>query len=244
MDTGIDVGVLGPLQLRVDGVAVSPGTPKQRAVLATLILSRNRAVSTESLIAVAWEERPPLEAKAAMYTYVANLRRLLGRAGGRQHSVLSSAPPGYRLDIADTDCDLRAVKCREGSTGVHTAAAGRFGDACTALLYEGVGSNKRRPVLQDLSAFAFVAPFAAAMDEEKLLVHEGGGRRPRSLAGAGRAVIGGLEALVGGEHPYREPVWAQLITAYYVAAAGRPMRLAPTAGEGHPRRRVRYRSQC
>jgi SARP family transcriptional regulator, regulator of embCAB operon len=211
-DTGIDVRVLGPLQLRVDGVALSPGTPKQRAVLATLVLNRNRAVSTDSLIAAAWEDRPPSEAKAAMYTYIANLRRLFGSAGGRQHSVLASAPPGYRLDIADADCDLGRFSTAR-STGVHAAAAGRFDDACAAL--SEALAQWRGPVLQDLDDFAFVAAFATAMNEEKLLVHEAWAEAAIAC-GRSTAVIGELEGLIAA-HPYREPLWAQLITAYYVA---------------------------
>jgi DNA-binding SARP family transcriptional activator len=212
-ETGIDLGVLGPLRLRVDGVAVSPGTPKQRAVLATLVLNRNRPVSTDSLIAAAWEDRPPAEAKAAMYTYVANLRRLLGSAGGRQHAILASAPPGYRLDIADTDCDLGRFSTAR-SAGVHAAAAGRFGDAVTAL--SEALAQWRGPVLQDLRDFAFVPAFAAAMDEEKLLVHEAWAEAAIAC-GRSAAVIGELETLTAA-HPYREPLWAQLITAYYVTA--------------------------
>ena len=34
--------------------------------------------------------------------------------------------------------------------------------------------------------------------------------------GRAAAVVGALEALTA-EHPYREPVWAQLMTAYYLA---------------------------
>ena len=211
--TGPDFGVLGPLQLRVDGVVVPPGTPKQRAVLATLILNRNCAVSTESLIAAAWEQGPPPEAKAAMYTYIANLRRLLGGAGGGRQSVLASAPPGYRLDVADTACDLGRFSAAR-STGIRAAAVGRFAEA-SAALSEAL-AQWRGPVLQDLGDFAFVVAFAAAMEEEKLLVQQ---TRAEVEIACGRptAVIGELEALTAA-HPYREPLWAQLITAYYVAA--------------------------
>ncbi|MDT5220437.1 MAG: family transcriptional regulator, regulator of embCAB operon, partial [Mycobacterium sp.] len=38
-------GVLGPLQLLVDGTPVSVGAAKQRAVLAMLLINRNRPVS-------------------------------------------------------------------------------------------------------------------------------------------------------------------------------------------------------
>jgi SARP family transcriptional regulator, regulator of embCAB operon len=48
-------GVLGPLRVSVDDTAVSLGTPKQRAVLAMLVINRNRPVAIDSLITGAWE---------------------------------------------------------------------------------------------------------------------------------------------------------------------------------------------
>src|SRR4029078_5568018 len=42
--TGVGFGVLGPLQMSVDGTLVPFGTPKQRAVLAMLVNNRNRPV--------------------------------------------------------------------------------------------------------------------------------------------------------------------------------------------------------
>jgi DNA-binding SARP family transcriptional activator len=212
-DTGLDFGVLGPLQLRIDGIPFSAGTPKQRAVLATLILNRNRAVSSESLIAAAWEELPPPEAKAALYTYVANLRKLLGKGGAHPPAVLASAPPGYRLTIADTDCDLGRFSA-DKAAGVRAAAAGRFDDASRHL--SAALAQWRGPVLDDLRDFAFVGGFATAMDEEKVSVQQA--RAEAEIAcGRAHAVIGELEALTA-DHPYREPLWAQLITAYYVTA--------------------------
>jgi SARP family transcriptional regulator, regulator of embCAB operon len=41
---GVGFGVLGPLQMSVDGTLVPLGTPKQRAVLATLVINPNRPV--------------------------------------------------------------------------------------------------------------------------------------------------------------------------------------------------------
>jgi DNA-binding SARP family transcriptional activator len=35
-----------------------------------------------------------------------NLRRLLSDAGFDARGVLAKAPPGYRLNVADVDCDL------------------------------------------------------------------------------------------------------------------------------------------
>ncbi|HZE16225.1 MAG TPA: regulator, partial [Mycobacterium sp.] len=48
--TGLEFGVLGPLQLSVNGTPVELGPPKQRAVLAMLVINRNRPVGVESLI--------------------------------------------------------------------------------------------------------------------------------------------------------------------------------------------------
>src|SRR3984957_17823969 len=46
-------GVLGPLQVRTGGESLPLGTPKQRAVLAMLIVNANRPVSIDSLIGAA-----------------------------------------------------------------------------------------------------------------------------------------------------------------------------------------------
>jgi DNA-binding SARP family transcriptional activator len=99
-------GLLGPLLISVDARPVALGTPKQRAVLAMLLINRNRAVGTESLIDATWDESPARAARTSIHSYVSNLRRLLGDAGMDSYAVLASAPPGYRLSVPDGDCDL------------------------------------------------------------------------------------------------------------------------------------------
>jgi SARP family transcriptional regulator, regulator of embCAB operon len=143
---------------------------------------------------------------------VSNLRRVLAGAGVDPHQVLASAPPGYRLSIADGDCDLDRF-LTEKTAGMQAAAAGRFeqaGGHLAAALNEW-----RAPTLDDLHNFAFVETFATALMEDYMLVHI---TRAEAEIACGRAyaVIGELEALAA-QHPYREPLWAQLITAYYVA---------------------------
>lgn len=208
----IGFGVLGPLQMTVDGASASLGTPKQRAVLAMLVMNRNRPVSTDSLITAAWEDWPPAEARASLHSYVSNLRRLLSGAGADPKSVLVNAPPGYRLNLADTACDIGRFVV-EKAAGVHAAAAGRFEEASrhlTAALAEWRG-----PVLDDLRDFQFVDAFATALTEDKVVAHTAHAEA-EIACGRSYSVIGGLETLTV-EHPYREPLWAQLITAYYIA---------------------------
>jgi DNA-binding SARP family transcriptional activator len=204
----IGFGVLGPLLMTVDGAPVPPGTPKQRAVLAVLVMNRNRPVGTDSLITAAWEQWPPSEARASLHSYISNLRRLLGDS----RSMLANAPPGYSLSVTDTACDIGRFVL-EKTAGVQAAAAGRFeqaSDHLTTALAEWRG-----PVLEDLRDFQFVDAFATALTEDKVVAHTA--RAEAEIAcGRGYAVIGELEPLTV-EHPYREPLWAQLIIAYYLA---------------------------
>ena len=48
---------MGPLQLSVNDTLVPLGPPKQRAVLAMLVINRNRPVGVESLINAVWANR-------------------------------------------------------------------------------------------------------------------------------------------------------------------------------------------
>lgn len=208
----IGFGVLGPLQMTADGAPVSLGTPKQRAVLAMLVMNRNRPVSTDSLITAAWEEWPPAEARASLHSYVSNLRRLVSVAGADPKSVLVNAPPGYRLNLADTACDIGRFVV-EKAAGVHAAAAGRFEEASRHL--SAALAEWRGPVLDDLRDFQFVDAFATALTEDKVVAHTAHAEA-EIACGRSYSVISGLETLTV-EHPYREPLWAQLITAYYIA---------------------------
>src|SRR6478609_11580022 len=101
MSGGVDFGVLGPLQLTVNGTPVALGTPKQRAVLAMLVMSRNRPMSSDALVGAAWEQFPPPEPKASLHSYISNLRKLISAAGADGRAVLASAAPGYRLAVDD-----------------------------------------------------------------------------------------------------------------------------------------------
>jgi DNA-binding SARP family transcriptional activator len=66
--------------------------------------------------------------------------------------------------------------------------------------------------LEDLRDFQFVDAFAAALAEDKLVAQTA--RAEAEIAcGRTHSIVSELEALAS-EHPYREPLWAQLITAY------------------------------
>lgn len=131
-DTGADFGVLGPLQVCVDGAPVALGTPKQRAVFAMLLINRNRAVATDALIEAAWEQFPPPDPRTSLHSYVSNLRKLLANIGVDSRTALASAPPGYRLSVRENDCDIGRFALAKNA-GVQAAAAGRFEQASQHL---------------------------------------------------------------------------------------------------------------
>src|SRR6202161_3674135 len=154
--------------MSVDGIFVPLGTPKQRAVLAMLLMNRNSPVGVDRLITAVWEGWPPSGARASIHSYVSNLRKLLSGAEIDSRTVLVAAPPGYRLNLAENACDLGRF-IAEKTAGVHMAASGRFEDASrhlsTAL------AQWRGPVLEDLRDFAFVDTFATSLVEDKIVVH-------------------------------------------------------------------------
>jgi len=210
-DIRLEFGLLGPLEMRVDGALVPLGTPKQRAVLAMLLMNRNSPVGVDRLITAVWEGWPPSGARASIHSYVSNLRKLLSGVGIDPRGVLAAAPPGYRLTISEDACDLgRFITAK--NAGVHAAASGRFEHA-SRHLSEAL-AEWRGPVLEDLRDFQFVDTFATALVEDKVVAHTA--KAEAEIAcGRASAVIAELEALTN-EHPYREPLWAQLITAYYL----------------------------
>ena len=131
-DKRLEFGLLGPLEMSVDGALVPLGTPKQRAVLAMLLMNRNSPVGVDRLITALWEGWPPSGGRASIHSYVSNLRKLLTGAGIDPREVLAAAPPGYRLSIADDACDIGKFVA-EKAAGVHAAAAGKFEQASQHL---------------------------------------------------------------------------------------------------------------
>src|SRR5947207_10705193 len=84
------------------------GWPRQRAVLATLLLHANTAVSRAAIVDAVWGDAAPRSAANLVHTYVRRLRQVLDpdrarRAAGR---VLVSSGSGYLLRLAPGQLDL------------------------------------------------------------------------------------------------------------------------------------------
>ena len=96
----MEFAVLGRLEVRIDGEAAPLGGPKQRALLALLLLNANGVVSRDRLIDALWGEQAPESAQRSLDSYVSRLRTLLGADRIERH------PPGYLLRVAPEELDL------------------------------------------------------------------------------------------------------------------------------------------
>jgi DNA-binding SARP family transcriptional activator/Flp pilus assembly protein TadD/DNA-binding XRE family transcriptional regulator len=101
------IGVLGPLQLYLDGSEVDLGSETQRALLGLLALSANRPITRELLIERLWGADPPATAAEVLPTRISRLRRRLQPADPAAVApTLVATSGGYQLTIAEEQLDL------------------------------------------------------------------------------------------------------------------------------------------
>src|SRR6266852_3958136 len=117
---------MGPLEVRDDGRRLALGGPKQRAVLAMLLLDANRPVSRDRLIDRLWGESPPPSAAHTLDDYVSRLRRTLG--AGR----IERGPAGYLIRVEPDELDLERFEALL-EQGRSAAAAGDVAQASAVL---------------------------------------------------------------------------------------------------------------
>ncbi|MEC3951943.1 BTAD domain-containing putative transcriptional regulator [Nocardia sp. CDC153] len=206
-----NLGVLGPVQLAIDGVEQQLGGPKQRAVLAYLAINANRPVSVEALASAVWEDNPPPDVRVSLHAIVSNLRKPLRDGGIDARAMLQHMGTGYRIVVDDTACDVFRFRARR-ENGLRALADGKFA-AATAALSDAL-AQWRGPVLSDLRGLGFADAYAVALDDERIGVIEA---RAEADIAQGRAehVVPELNLLVR-DHPLRESLWEQLITALYM----------------------------
>ena len=212
-ETGLaEFGILGPLEVRRSGRAVPLGGPRQRAVLALLLLEANRVVSMDRLAEGVWGGDPPEGWATTLQIYVFHLRKALepGRSRGAAGGVLVTGGRGYLLRVDRTHLDAALFQAR--FTGGRAALeAGRHAEAAETL--RAALDLWRGQVLADLADYAFVQPEAARLEELRLAALEA--RIDADLAlGRHDALTAELERLVG-DYPLRERLHGQLMLALY-----------------------------
>ena len=192
--------------------AVPLGGPRQRAVLALLLLEANRVVSLDRLAEDLWAGDPPEGWVTTVQIYVSHLRQALepGRARGAAGEVLVTRGRGYLLRVGRERLD--AARFQDGFTAGRAALeAGRYEQAA-GTLRQALGVW-RGGVLADLADYAFTRPEAARLEELRLAAVEA--RIDADLAlGRHDALTAELDQLAT-EHPMRERLHGQLMLALY-----------------------------
>jgi DNA-binding SARP family transcriptional activator len=192
--------LLGPLEVRAADGPVQLGGPKQRALLALLLVDAGRAVSTDRLIDALWGEQPPRTAATSLQNFVSQLRKQLGP------DVLVTKPPGYllRIDADQLDVNRAQALLADARESPPEEQAAKLREAIEMW---------RGPPLEEFGFEVFAQGEIARLAELRLTLLE---ERIEADIETGRAgeVVGELEALVG-EHPLRERFREQLMLALY-----------------------------
>jgi DNA-binding SARP family transcriptional activator len=200
----VEFRVLGPVEATVEGRPVPLPAAKPRALLALLLLSRNRVVPVSHLVDELWGEEPPETATKALQGYVSQLRKSLGA------DRVLTRPPGYSLRIEDGELDLDRFErlVREGrellAAGDSKAASKRLEQALELWRGMPFAEFVSEPFARDAGSRLEDARLAAV--EERIEADLALGRHSR--------LVPELEELVSRE-PLRERPRAQLMLALY-----------------------------
>jgi YVTN family beta-propeller protein len=205
----LEFRILGPVEVSNGAGILALGGPKQRALLADLILNVGTVVATSRLIDDLWGDDPPQTADHTVETYVSRLRRILRDGSGSE--VVLTRSPGYVLYVTPDRVDAFRY---EQLVEQGTAAAERGEDEEASSLLRAALALWRGEAFTDvLSDAPFLAGAANRLAERRLLALE---RRIEADLHLGRAkdLVSELEGLVA-VHPYRETFHAQLMLALY-----------------------------
>ena len=190
--------LLGPLEVRAARERLPLGGPRQRAVLADLLLHAGSVVSMDTLIDDLWGSEPPATAEAVVQNAVSRLRKALGR------DRIETRVPGYVLNA-----EPGAIDARRFERLVHDARPLPPAERSDAL--RDALALWRGPVFADLAFENFLQGEIARLDELRLTALED---RIEAEIELGRHddVIADAAAL-GSRHPDRERLCRQLMLA-------------------------------
>ena len=224
MPNALDIGLLGPLQVRDEtGNPVHVGGRQLRVLLTLLALDAGRVVPVASLAGQLWPEDLPGNPGNALQTLVSRLRAELRQAGAGD--VIESHPAGYRLAVPPGAVDVMAFE-ELAAQGRHALADGDAGEAAR-ILRDALLTWRGEP-LADAVGSDFADAAAAKLTELRASVLAD--RIEADLAlGEGASLIGELRVLLSAD-PLAERPRAQLMRALY--AAGRQAEAIAVYHEG------------
>jgi hypothetical protein len=98
-EMSLQIGLLGPFRVCVDGERVDVPPRRLRDLLATLALSAGQSVSVDRLATAVWGEGFAVDVRVNLQSNVRRLRRLVGA------DAIRTRDRGYQLDVEPDDVD-------------------------------------------------------------------------------------------------------------------------------------------
>jgi DNA-binding SARP family transcriptional activator len=208
----VEFRVLGPVEATVNGAPLELGGPKERALLAVLLLHANHAVPAAYLIDQLWQDQPPMTAPNLLHGYVSRLRRMLRRseAGTTPGGIVMTKGQGYLLKLEPGQLDLDrferlVARARQAMAEAAPQRAAAYLTEALALWHGPALADIPRGPLVDAESARLEACRHAALEA----------RIEADLAcGRHSELVGELDALVAG-YPTHERFRAQLMLALY-----------------------------
>lgn len=206
--------VLGPLEVWRGGPAILLGAPKQRVLLAALILRANRVVTADTLLELLWDDHPPATARNTLHTLVRRLRRVLAadeiENRGTAEERLVTRPSGYSLRIEDPDSSDLATFEELAAEGRRMSS--RAPARAASLLRRGLSLWRGGP-LADIDSEWLRRVEIPRLEEQRLTAIEDRVMADLMCRRHGE-LIGELQALVA-SHPMRPRLLGQLMLALH-----------------------------
>jgi DNA-binding SARP family transcriptional activator len=198
--------LLGPVRVLIAGREVRL-PPRERTVLAVLLLRAGRVVSASALAEAVWGDTPPPGARNTIQGQVKRLRQLLGPASER----IVTRAPGYLISVQPGELDEHEfADLRARAEG---AAAALDWELAASLLREALALWAGEP-LADVPSQLLQGTDAPRLAELRLGALEG--RIDADLRLGQSEVVAELRGLVT-QFSFRERLWELLMLALYRA---------------------------
>ena len=198
----VRVAVLGPLV--VDGGAGVSLRPRERAVLAALVLGDGRGVPSERLADALWVDDAPSTWPKQIQASIGLIRRRLGTG------AVATLPDGYQLTLGPDDVDVRRFEqlVERGRALVRSGEP----DRAAATFDRALGLWRGRP-FEEVEHWPAAVSEAGRLEEMRRSIEEDV-LVARLESGEHREVAATAELIVDAA-PLREQRWAILATAQY-----------------------------
>ncbi|MFN0029295.1 MAG: AfsR/SARP family transcriptional regulator [Acidimicrobiales bacterium] len=202
MNAGLEVRVLGALEVRRGGEMVPIGGPNPRLIVAMLVAAHGEVVSADRFCEEIWGDGQPADPPAVLQGNLSRLRRLL-----HPEARILARPAGYLLEIHEDAVDAWrfVAQCNLARTAADSAAV--------VDAYQRALACWHGPAYNEFAERDWFRSEVLRLEEMRTVAREEL-LSARLALGEDRSIVAELEALVS-EHPLRERPWHELAVALH-----------------------------